>query len=190
MLYVIYRKERPDVPPDLGLGDVVWCHRVTELEAGLLARCLRSSVFCGREELFIFQDIGKRYSTEQTCGTSTHFAPDWTSFCLFNLLCLCVCVCVIFFSLHNRRKTDFLSQKLLNCKRDVFLKSVPCCYFVIGVTSRETLSGFVLHERHRAFERSWPHLKSDWWHEYKSSRPLLKLRVFVKKQKNKKNPAY
>ena len=31
--------------------DVAWCHKVTELKAGLLTRCFRNSDFCGREEL-------------------------------------------------------------------------------------------------------------------------------------------
>ena len=39
----------------------LWCHKVTEVEAGLLMRCFRSSVFRGREELlfciFNFQDL-------------------------------------------------------------------------------------------------------------------------------------
>ena len=29
----------------------LWCHKVTELKAGLLTRRFRSSVFCGRDEL-------------------------------------------------------------------------------------------------------------------------------------------
>lgn len=58
-------------------------------------------------------------------------------------VCLIFRMCVFFFSVHDRRNTDFLSQKLLNCKWDVFLKSVSCCYFVIGVTSGGTLSGFM-----------------------------------------------
>ena len=33
--------------------DVVWCHGVTELKAGLLAMRFRSSVFCGRQELLL-----------------------------------------------------------------------------------------------------------------------------------------
>ena len=37
-------------------GDVVWCHRIAELKAGLLSRRFRrfgSSVFCGRKELLL-----------------------------------------------------------------------------------------------------------------------------------------
>ena len=33
--------------------DLVWCHKVTELKAGILARRFRSSVFCGRGELLL-----------------------------------------------------------------------------------------------------------------------------------------
>lgn len=29
----------------------MWCHKVTELKLGLLMRCFRSSVFCGKEDL-------------------------------------------------------------------------------------------------------------------------------------------
>ena len=34
-------------------AEVVWCHDVTELKAGLLTRRLGSSVFCGRNELLL-----------------------------------------------------------------------------------------------------------------------------------------
>ena len=34
-------------------GDVMWCHKVTELKAGPLTRRFRSRVFCGREELLL-----------------------------------------------------------------------------------------------------------------------------------------
>ena len=36
---------------------VTWCHQVTELKVGLLMRCFRSSVFCGREELLLVQAL-------------------------------------------------------------------------------------------------------------------------------------
>ena len=36
-------------------GDVVWCHKVTELKAGLLTTRFRNSAFCGREELLLVQ---------------------------------------------------------------------------------------------------------------------------------------
>ena len=35
----------------VGHGDLVWCHKVTELKAGLTTRCFRNTVFCGRGEL-------------------------------------------------------------------------------------------------------------------------------------------
>ena len=36
-------------------GDVVWCHKVTEMKTELLTRHFRSSIFCGREELLLVQ---------------------------------------------------------------------------------------------------------------------------------------
>ena len=36
-------------------GDVGWCHKVTELKAGLLTRRFKSSVFCGRVEVLLAQ---------------------------------------------------------------------------------------------------------------------------------------
>ena len=32
-------------------GDAVWCQEITGLKAGLLTRCFRSSVFCGRRSV-------------------------------------------------------------------------------------------------------------------------------------------
>ena len=37
------------------LCDIVWCHKVTKLKAGLLTRRFRSSVFCGRGELHLLR---------------------------------------------------------------------------------------------------------------------------------------
>ena len=54
-----------------------------------------------------FKISRKRYSTEQTCDISTHFAPDWTGFCLFNLLYVCV---VFFHSTTEETQTFFLKS--------------------------------------------------------------------------------
>ena len=42
---------------DVGHGDTVWCHKVSELPGGLLARHFRSGVFCWREELLLVQTL-------------------------------------------------------------------------------------------------------------------------------------
>ena len=47
-------------------GDVVWCHKVTELKAGLLTRRLWSSVLCGRGELLLVRTLTFKTRTYKT----------------------------------------------------------------------------------------------------------------------------
>ena len=49
-------------------GDVVWCHKITELKAGLLTRRFRSRDLCGRKELLFVQTF---ISTSQRCLVSS-----------------------------------------------------------------------------------------------------------------------
>ena len=64
-------------------GDVLWCHKVTELKVGLLMRRFRSSVFCGREELLLVGTLTFQLSSftcTRTCKTHWNKSPQYECF--------------------------------------------------------------------------------------------------------------